>query len=89
MDGKVRVDVPGFELTQGVWLGEGAEVHPDAKIEGSAIIGENCRVEAGARIGDYTVLGSNVRVRGDADLERVVVHDNAYLGRGRAPPRRR
>ena len=82
MDGRVDVDVPGFELGRGVWLGEGADVHPDAHIEGFAIIGENCRVEAGARIGDYTVLGGNVRVRGDADIERSVVHDNAYLGEG-------
>ncbi|MCU1356126.1 MAG: nucleotidyl transferase [Acidimicrobiales bacterium] len=82
MDGRVQVDVPGFELGRGVWLGEGADVHPDAKIEGFAIIGENCRVEAGARIGDYTVLGSNVRVRGDVDLERSVVHENAYLAEG-------
>jgi mannose-1-phosphate guanylyltransferase/phosphomannomutase len=37
-------------------------------------------VESGARIGPYTVLGSNVRVRRDVDLERAVVHDNAYLG---------
>ncbi|MCU1498676.1 MAG: nucleotidyl transferase [Acidimicrobiales bacterium] len=82
MDGKVKVDVPGFELGRGVWLGEGADVHPDARIEGFAVIGENCRVEAGARIGDYAVLGSNVRVRGGADIERSVVHDNAYLGEG-------
>jgi mannose-1-phosphate guanylyltransferase/phosphomannomutase len=82
MDGRVDVDVPGFELGRGVWLGEGADVHPDAHIEGFAIIGENCRVEAGARIGDYAVLGGNVRVRGDADIERSVVHDNAYLGEG-------
>ncbi|MCB1039965.1 MAG: NDP-sugar synthase, partial [Acidimicrobiales bacterium] len=79
MDAKVHVDVPGFEFGQGIWIGEGAEVHPDAQIDGFAIIGENSRVEAGARLGDYTVLGNNVRVRGDADLERCVIHDNAYL----------
>ena len=82
MDGRVDVDVPGFEFGKGIWIGEGAEVHPDATIDGFAIIGENSRVEAGARLGDYTVLGSNVRVRADADLERSVVHDNAYLGEG-------
>ncbi|MGI8710895.1 MAG: sugar phosphate nucleotidyltransferase [Acidimicrobiales bacterium] len=82
MDRRVQVDVPGFVLGEGVWLGEGADVHPDAHIDGFAIIGENCRVEAGARIGDYTVLGGNVRVRGDVDLERSVIHDNAYLGEG-------
>ncbi len=82
MDGSVTVDVPGFALGQGVWLGEGAEVHPDATIDGFAIIGENTRVEAGSRIGDYTVLGDNVRVRSGAELERSVVHDNVYLGEG-------
>ncbi|MBI2710219.1 MAG: NTP transferase domain-containing protein [Actinobacteria bacterium] len=82
LDGKVDVDVPGFELSSGVWLGEAAEVHPEARIEGSAVIGPGCRVDAGVRIGDYTVLGSNVRVRAGADIERSVVHDNAYLGEG-------
>ncbi|HEY4376658.1 MAG TPA: sugar phosphate nucleotidyltransferase, partial [Acidimicrobiales bacterium] len=80
MDGRVTVGVPGFELNQGVWLGEGADVHPEATILGCAVLGENCRIEAGCRIGDYTVIGNNVRVRGDADLERTVVHENAYLG---------
>jgi len=82
MDSKVRVDVPGFEVGKGVWLGEGAELHPDAQVDGFAIIGENSRVEAGARLGKYTVLGKNVRVRGDAHLERSVVHDNAYIAEG-------
>ncbi|MDQ3147862.1 MAG: mannose-1-phosphate guanyltransferase, partial [Actinomycetota bacterium] len=44
--------------------------------------GDNTRVEAGARLGDYTVLGANVMVRAEADLERTIVHDNAYLGKG-------
>jgi mannose-1-phosphate guanylyltransferase/phosphomannomutase len=80
LDGKVQIDIPGFRLEHGVWLGEGAEIHPEAKVEGPAVIGENCRVEAGARLGEYTVLGGNVRVREGADLERVVIHDNTYLG---------
>lgn len=82
LDGKVEVDVPGFRLEGGIWLGEGAEVHPDADVVGPAVVGDNARVEAGTRLGPYTVLGSNVMVRPDADLERVVVHDNAYLGAG-------
>ena len=67
-----QVDIPGFELSDGVWLGEGAEIHPDAtRRRARRSSATNCRVEAGARIGEYTVLGANVRVRGDADLERV------------------
>ncbi len=80
LDGKVRVDVPGFQLSERVWLGEGAEVHPDAEISGAAVIGANARVDAGAHIGEYSVLGTNVRVRAGAHLERAVLHDNAYVG---------
>ncbi|MGH9276660.1 MAG: sugar phosphate nucleotidyltransferase [Acidimicrobiales bacterium] len=80
--GKVDLDLPGFRVAERVWLGEGAEVDPAAKVDGPAIIGDYCRVEAGARLGQYTVLGANVMVRQDADLERTVVHDNAYLSNG-------
>lgn len=82
LDGRVEVDLPGFELKDGVWLGEGAEIHPDAVVDGPAVIGDGCRVEAGARLGEYIVLGDNVRVRSGADLQRTVVHDNCYLGQG-------
>ena len=63
-------------------MGEGAEIHPDARIEGPAIIGDYCRVEGDARLGEYTVLGTNVRVRAGADLQRAVIHDNTYIGEG-------
>ncbi len=82
LDGRVRVEMPGFSLGQGIWLGDGAEVDPAAVVRGPAIIGDNCRVEAGATLGEYTVLGRNVRVGADAFIERTVVHDNAYLGPG-------
>src|SRR3989440_10553857 len=82
LDGKVVIDVPGFRLSEGVWLGEGVEIDPDATIDGPAVIGDYCRVEAGAHLHEYSVLGSNVIVRDDAFLERSVVHDNAYLSQG-------
>src|SRR5687767_14131473 len=80
LDDKVSVDVPGFRMGEGIWLGEGAEVHPTARIDGPALIGPYCVIEAGAQISEYTVLGSNVWVGADAYLERTVVHDNTYLG---------
>jgi mannose-1-phosphate guanylyltransferase/phosphomannomutase len=82
LDGRVDVEIPGFRLGEGVWLGEGSEVHPAAKVEGPVIIGDYCRIESGVHLREYTVLGSNVRVSADAYLDRAVVHDNAYLGPG-------
>ncbi len=80
LDAKVALDIPGFRMSEGVWVGEGVEVHPDAILEGPAVIGENCRIEAGARLGEYAVLGNNVKVREQVELRRTVVHDNTYLG---------
>ena len=80
LDGRVEVAIEGFGLGDGIWLGEGAEVDPAARIDGPAIIGDYCRVEAGAHLRPYTVLGANVLVGADAFLEHTVVHDNTYIG---------
>jgi mannose-1-phosphate guanylyltransferase / phosphomannomutase len=77
---KVSITPVGFELDQGVWIGDGAEVDPEAKVEGPVYVGDNSRVEAGATIRDHTVLGKGVVVKSGAFLHRAVVHDNAYIG---------
>ncbi len=82
LDAQVGLDIPGFRLGDGIWLGEGSEIDPAATVDGPAIIGDYSRVEAGARLAEYTVLGSNVRVGPDCFIERSVVHDNVYLGPG-------
>lgn len=80
LDGKVEVEIEGFELRDGVWLGEGAEIDPDAAVQGPAFIGPHSRVEAGAELRDYTVLGRGVMVKSGAFLHRAVVHDYVYVG---------
>ena len=82
LDAQVSLDIGGFRMGEGIWLGEGSEVDPAAVVDGPAIIGDYCRVEAGAHLAEYSVLGSNVRVGPDAFIERSVVHDNVYLGPG-------
>ncbi len=82
LDGKVTVDIEGFEVRPGVWLGKGSTIDPTATVEGPAVIGDNCSVGPGAVLGEYTTLGSNVRVSEGAEVRRSVVHDNAYFGTG-------
>src|SRR5262245_21188702 len=82
LDGRVALDIAGFEVRERVWLGDGADVSPDAQVFGPVLIGDNSRVEAGAVLRPYTVLGSDVVVKADAELERSVVHDHVYVGPG-------
>jgi mannose-1-phosphate guanylyltransferase/phosphomannomutase len=80
LDREVEVEIEGFEMKRGVWLGEGAEVDPEAHVDGPAYIGENSRVEGGATLREYAVLGRGVIVRSGAFLHRCVTHDYVYIG---------
>jgi mannose-1-phosphate guanylyltransferase/phosphomannomutase len=77
---QVQVDIDGFEVAPGVWIGEGAEIDPEAVLKGPLCIGDYAKVEAGAELREFTVLGNNVVVKGGAFLDRAVVHDNVFIG---------
>ena len=79
---QVDVEISGFEVSHGVWIGEGAEVDPEAIIKGPVVIGPYAKVEAGAELREFTVLGSNVVVKSGAFLHRAIVHDNVFIGPG-------
>ncbi|MGH8971262.1 MAG: mannose-1-phosphate guanyltransferase, partial [Actinomycetes bacterium] len=80
LSGRVDVELDGFEVSPGVWVAEGADVHPEAVLRGPLYIGDYAKVEAGAELREFTVLGSNVVVKGGAFLHRAVVHDNVFIG---------
>ncbi len=80
LDGRVHVDLRGFEVRERVWIGEGADIAPDAVLEAPVLIGSNARVEPGAVLHPYTVLGADVVVKAGAEVERSVVHDHVYVG---------
>lgn len=77
---QVDVEIGGFEVSPGVWIGQEADVHPDAVLRGPLVVGDYCKVEAGAELREYTVLGSNVVVKQGAFLHRAIVGDNALIG---------
>jgi mannose-1-phosphate guanylyltransferase/phosphomannomutase len=80
LDRKVEVEIEGFEVQDGVWLGEGSELDGDAYVEGPVYIGENTRVEGGVSLREHSVLGRGVVVRSGAFLHRAIVHDYVYVG---------
>jgi mannose-1-phosphate guanylyltransferase / phosphomannomutase len=82
LDTKVQVEIEGFPLRPGVWLGKGSTVDPTAVVDGPAIIGDNCSIGPGVVLGEYTTLGSNVRIAEGAEVRRSVVAENGYFGAG-------
>ena len=80
LSGKVRVELTGFELRPGVWVGDDVEIHPTARVEGPCLIGDNVRIDAGARIGPLTVVADNAIVGDDASVTGSVVLERAQIG---------
>ncbi len=80
LDGKVEVDISGFELRPGVWVGRDTSIDPLAQIESPVFVAENCTIDANAVLGAYTTLGANTRAAERAEVRRSVVGENSYLG---------
>ncbi|MCW2713062.1 MAG: mannose-phosphate guanyltransferase, partial [Frankiales bacterium] len=77
---RVDVEMPGFEIAPGIWVGEGVDLDPGAELTGPLCLGNHVKVEGGAQLRPLTVLGDNVVVKSGAVLERAVVHSNAFIG---------
>ena len=82
LEGKVEVDVSGFELRPGLWVGKGSSIDPSARIDAPSFIGENCTVDRDVVLGAYTTIGANTQVAERAEIQHSVVGENAYLGPG-------
>jgi mannose-1-phosphate guanylyltransferase/phosphomannomutase len=80
LDEKVRVELDGFPLRPGVWLGKGSTIDPSATVEGPALIGDNCSIGPGAIVGQYATLGDNVRIAEAAEVRHSTLGDNCYVG---------
>lgn len=80
LNGDVEIELPGFEISLGVRVGDGVEIDPTARLEGPLLIGDHVRIGPGATLRDHTVIGSNVEVQDGAFLQRSIVYDNAHVG---------
>ncbi|MBI5560468.1 MAG: mannose-1-phosphate guanyltransferase [Deltaproteobacteria bacterium] len=78
--GKVRVNVPGKERRNGVWIGDGTKMDFASEI-GDVIIGRNCRIDAGAKVVN-SVVGDNAVIEEGAAITDSVLWNDITIGRG-------
>ncbi|HHV63110.1 MAG TPA: NTP transferase domain-containing protein [Firmicutes bacterium] len=80
--GKARVDIPGEEVREGVFAGDGVDIHPNARIEPPLVIGSGTRVKKNATIEGFTVIGNQNVINEEASIKKSIIWDNTYLGKG-------
>ena len=71
--GNVKVDIPGEEVAPGIWIGGGASVHADARVDAPVVIGSNAIVEAGAQVRGPAAIGAECHVGKDAAIRRAAL----------------
>jgi lipopolysaccharide/colanic/teichoic acid biosynthesis glycosyltransferase/ADP-glucose pyrophosphorylase len=74
----VRPD--GNEVSDGIWVADGARVDAAAALEPPVHIGKNVRVHRDAVIGPHAVLGEGVRVRRGGVVRRTVMLPGSTVG---------
>jgi mannose-1-phosphate guanylyltransferase / phosphomannomutase len=80
LDGKVQAQVPGIELHDRIFLGDGVNLDSLENMQGPAFIGNYVKIDRTASIGAYSVLGSNVVVKQHAEIRNSVIGANTYVG---------
>ena len=64
----------------GVWLGEGVEVAPGARLVPPVALGDGVKVGSGARLGPFAVVGHGSVIRENAAVEHSVVLSRVEVG---------
>jgi mannose-1-phosphate guanylyltransferase/phosphomannomutase len=81
LSGLVKVNIPGEEVGDRIWIGAGSDVSFDAKIESPAWIGPNSIIKPGAHIGEFSIIGGNNIINERASTKRTLTWNNVYMGR--------
>jgi mannose-1-phosphate guanylyltransferase len=82
---KVRLNIPGEQRAEGLWVERGVQIHPTAAIQGRAVLEQDAVIGRGVTMIDDVTVGSDCWVRPGATIKRSIllagssVGDGAYL----------
>lgn len=82
--GKVNTGISAREVSPGIWMGEGVDLHAECDLEGPILIGNGCCIGAGVKISPYTTIGDGCLIQEKASVKQSVLWNNVYLGPGTA-----
>ncbi len=82
LSGKVKARIPGEKRGEGLWVGEDAQIHPSATIDGHVLVGRHAVVGRGVTLSGDVTVGSGCRVRPDATIKRSTLLPGASVGDG-------
>lgn len=82
LSGKVGVEVPGEKRGESFWVGEDAQIHPSANIEGHVLVGRDAVIGRGVTLAGDVTVGSDCWIRPNATIKRSILLPGASVGDG-------
>ena len=82
LSGRVRVEIPGEKRGEGLWVGEDAQIHPSAAIEGHVLVGRDAVVGRGVTLSGDVTVGTDCWIRPGATIKRSILLPGASIGDG-------
>jgi mannose-1-phosphate guanylyltransferase len=82
LSGRVGVEIPGEKRGESLWVGEDAQIHPAANIEGHAVVGRDAVVGRGVTLSGDVTVGTDCWVRPDATIKRSILLPGSMVGDG-------
>ena len=82
LSGKVRVKVPGEKRGETLWVGENAQIHPSAALEGYVVVGRDAVIGRGVVLSGDVTVGTDCWIRPNATIKRSILLPGASVGDG-------
>jgi mannose-1-phosphate guanylyltransferase len=82
LSGKVGVEIPGERRGESLWVGDHAQIHPAANIEGHVLVGRDAVVGRGVTLSGDVTVGTDCWVRPDATIKRSILLPGSMVGDG-------
>ena len=82
LSGKVRVKVPGKKRGESLWVGENAQLHPSAKLEGYVVVGRDAVIGRSVSLSGDVTVGTDCWIRPNATIKRSILLPGAIIGDG-------
>ncbi|MCX8130276.1 MAG: mannose-1-phosphate guanyltransferase [Clostridia bacterium] len=79
LEGRVKVNIPGKEIKNKVWIDDGAEFDESAIIEGPCIIGKDAKIKGGALVGSYSIVGDSSIIDARSGIKRSIIWKNCII----------
>lgn len=81
LEGRAQIILPGRSVGDGIWIGQGAEIHPEARLQGPLLIGDHCSIGPQAEIEALSVIGDSTVVEEHASIKRSITWDRCRVGK--------